>query len=649
MAENEKQPASTTVILGQTTRTPKRKTPFQLAENKKRLDAERGQTRVSIGIAFQRWRKLRDSKGLKTDTMVAIFLLDSYERASTVSSTVVHQMLSESDRKSSVDTPQRDVNVDDFNDLKNSLIDWDDDKRHSRLETESMSSEEDGETMEVDAEYTDSEDENFLPPICVRTGGNLKANLDLDQIPTISLEDTVHDAFDNSEESPCTEIPSVHESLKVDVEDDLIGRSASITYQNCLKQLVDYLILPVNHCPAKNPNTREECMAPKPFEIQIKSKGTASAVEWLCPNGHTVWKWTSQPTLQHGSLAGDFMLACNILLSGNNFSKIALLFKFMNMGMVSAHNFVKIQDAYCVDAIKDFWEKKRGDIIQQLQSKGPVVILGDSRMDSPGFSVQYCTYSAIENDSKKVVNLVNIDQRETQINSLVMEKMGFIKTLDRLTKELQVLEICTDVRPQISALFNEGKYKDCGVIHTLDMWHGAKSLGKKIHMAGQQKGCSLLLHWTKHICNHFWHCCKTADNFNSFLDLWISILHHVVGEHSECHHGPLVETSAKVWLQKNSLAYQKLREIVLDSRWLKTVHKYLHFRSTADLESFHNHILMYAGKRYSFSPPVHSARTMLAAIDYNHHVDRPAKRKADGSIQYAVFLSISLYFTYNIL
>jgi len=29
---------------------------------------------------------------------------------------------------------------------------------------------------------------------------------------------------------------------------------------------------------------------------------------------------------------GDFLLSTNILLSGNNFAKVALLFKFMNIG-----------------------------------------------------------------------------------------------------------------------------------------------------------------------------------------------------------------------------------------------------------------------------------------------------------------------------
>ncbi|CAL8235878.1 unnamed protein product [Boreogadus saida] len=119
--------------------------------------------------------------------------------------------------------------------------------------------------------------------------------------------------------------------------------------------------------------------------------------------------------------------------------------------------------------------------------------------------------------------------------------------------------------------------------------------------------------------------------------MWAGVLHHVTGEHvwalGACQHGPLVEDKEKDWIARNSVAHQRLTEIILDDRWLRGVHKYLHFRSTAELESFHNHILMYASKRFSFSPPVYAARVMLAGLDYNHHLHRTARRKADGSIR----------------
>lgn len=80
---------------------------------------------------------------------------------------------------------------------------------------------------------------------------------------------------------------------------------------------------------------------------------------------------------KYGMLVGDFMLASNILLSGNNYGKILLLFKFMNMGMVARSTFFHIQDSFCVDSIREFWNDKRAKMIAELQPKGPVVVLGE--------------------------------------------------------------------------------------------------------------------------------------------------------------------------------------------------------------------------------------------------------------------------------
>lgn len=61
------------------------------------------------------------------------------------------------------------------------------------------------------------------------------------------------------------------------------------------------------------------------------------------------------------------------------------------------------------------------------------------------------------------------------------------------------------------------------------------------------------------------------------------------------------------------------------------------FRSTAELENFQNHILMYAAKRFSFTPPVYRARNLLAALDYNEHIDRPPLVNKDGTQRYFCF------------
>lgn len=270
------------------------------------------------------------------------------------------------------------------------------------------------------------------------------------------------------------------------------------------------------------------------------------------------------------------MLAVNILLSGNNYAKVALPFKLMNMGMMGRSTFFKIQDTYCVDAIKNFWEEKRHAIISRLQPKPSVVVLGDGRMDSPGFCAQYCTYSVMENDSKEIISMVTVDKRETARNSVIMEKEGFIWTFDVLRQDLANLsEICTDAHNQIAALFTKSIYKSWEVRHTLDMWHGSKNLGKKIHQAGQKKGRSILLRWIKDVCNHFWFCAKMADNYDDFFDMWSGVLHYVRGRHEwflgACHHDPLSDNRDKEWIQKGSVAHDALTEIVLNERWLREV------------------------------------------------------------------------------
>ncbi|KAI4820065.1 hypothetical protein KUCAC02_028057 [Chaenocephalus aceratus] len=71
--------------------------------------------------------------------------------------------------------------------------------------------------------------------------------------------------------------------------------------------------------------------------------------------------------------------------------------------------------------------------------------------------------------------------------------------------------------------------------------------------------------------------------------MWTGLLHHVTGEHSwalgACHHGPLLKSREKEWIQQGSVAHQRLTDIILEARWLKNVHKYLRFRRNSTPES----------------------------------------------------------------
>ncbi|KAG1928002.1 hypothetical protein F2P79_023847, partial [Pimephales promelas] len=344
------------------------------------------------------------------------------------------------------------INEIEFNHIQNSVIDWADDRTWDPQEDKGdVSTSEEEVTIEEGSDYDDEEsDDDYIPPLCVRTCDVTQQKLCLDALQAIIMEDTV---YDTNDQEPI-ESQQVPEIIKVLSEDDIIDHPAAIAYHVCLKQLAECLLLPIPMCTAKDPQTFVECGAPGPFQIQTKSRGTAVIMKWICPNNHCVWQWNSQPTFKYGMQAGDFLLASNILLSGNNYGKVALLFMFMNMGIVEQSTFFKIQDTYCVDTIKDFWDTHRAGVVSRLQSKDNVVVLVDGRMDSPGFCAQYCTYTIMENDTKEILSLVNVDKRETQRNSVIMEKEGFIRSFDQLYHEVKLAEVCTDAHSQISALFS---------------------------------------------------------------------------------------------------------------------------------------------------------------------------------------------------
>nr|XP_055023118.1 uncharacterized protein LOC129413459 [Misgurnus anguillicaudatus] len=343
---------------------------------------------------------------------------------------------------------QDDIDEDVFNDIRNSVIDW-----AVYEDPENISPSEEEETIE-DSFSDDSDDEDYMPPLCIRNSGVVTTGIHLEDLEAIGMDETVHDCPDNEPPEPTT----LFEKVQIVEEGDIVGEPAAITYLICLKRLAEYLLLPIPLCTAKDPLTSVECRAPGPFRIDCKVRGTAVILQWVCPNEHCVWQWNSQPTFKFGMQAGDFMLATNILLSGNNFAKISLLFQFMNMKIVDRATFFRVQDAYCVDTIREFWHDCRSTIISGLKSKDSVVALADGRMDSPGFCAQFCTYTVMENDTKQIISVVNIDKRETKRISVNMEKEGFIRSFDKLRQEVKLTEICTDAHIQISALFSKSIY-----------------------------------------------------------------------------------------------------------------------------------------------------------------------------------------------
>lgn len=92
------------------------------------------------------------------------------------------------------------------------------------------------------------------------------------------MEETVHDE-PNKDSDAQTDMPN--DSLRVVAVEDLLENAGSIVYHNSLQQLMQNMHLAVNVCPHKDSHNKQECKAPGPFQVNIKSRGTAAVMEWV--------------------------------------------------------------------------------------------------------------------------------------------------------------------------------------------------------------------------------------------------------------------------------------------------------------------------------------------------------------------------------
>ena len=86
-----------------------------------------------------------------------------------------------------------------------------------------------------------------------------------------------------------------------------------------------------------------------------------------------------------------------------------------------------------------------------------LVLCGDGRMDSPGFSAKYCLYVMMDHFLDLIVDVEVVDKREAGGTSSLMEKMGCKRILDRMVGILNLQELVTDASSVIMKMVRELK------------------------------------------------------------------------------------------------------------------------------------------------------------------------------------------------
>ncbi|KAL7407972.1 hypothetical protein ABVT39_016406 [Epinephelus coioides] len=134
-----------------------------------------------------------------------------------------------------------------------------------------------GNTLIADEELSnpeniDSSDEDYVPPLCIRTGGTLNLPAPVESLPTIAIDEMVHD-LGEEEEPPEEPIPPDY--LEVSSKDDIVGEKACLAYNKNLKQLTSFLKFPLSKC------NQAACDAVEPFNILFNARGSETVIEWV--------------------------------------------------------------------------------------------------------------------------------------------------------------------------------------------------------------------------------------------------------------------------------------------------------------------------------------------------------------------------------
>ena len=90
-----------------------------------------------------------------------------------------------------------------------------------------------------------------------------------------------------------------------------------------------------------------------------------------------------------------------------------------------------------------------------MKDENHLIVAGDGQMDSPGHSAKHCVYSLMDAVNYYILHLENIDVRQSQHKSSVMEKVGCERALSYLMSKVIVTEFVSVANSQIIKMLSK--------------------------------------------------------------------------------------------------------------------------------------------------------------------------------------------------
>ncbi|KAK7939668.1 hypothetical protein WMY93_002994 [Mugilogobius chulae] len=353
--------------------------------------------------------------------------------------------------------------------------------------------------------------------------------------------------------------------------------------------------------------------------LQKRSSGTFVSYIQSCPHCLYNRKWDSQP-IMGSTPVGNLQLSAAVYFSGGSYIKMEKICKAMNLQVHQYNAFRRHSRSFLEPAIYHKWKKDQETFFEELKRKGKVAVGGDMRADSPGHSAKYGSYTIMELESEKILDIQLVQSNEVG-GSFYMEKEGLKRGLDLLeANSIEVDYIVTDRHTQVKT-FLRGK----NITQYYDVWHLEKGLSKKLEKLSKEKECQLIKKWLPALKNHIYWVASSSKTGPEKVAKWTSLINHIQNVHThddpefpKC--GILIEflkTPAS-----GTVALYKVEKLLVNKRVLGDVKKLSSDYQTSSLEAFHSVIIRFAPKSVVYPFVGMMCRLYLAGMHFNENVKR---------------------------
>lgn len=222
--------------------------------------------------------------------------------------------------------------------------------------------------------------------------------LDIEMNMPEDLHSALEDSWTASVDEPSVDEPSVADAnLTPNVETALspssVDKSVHIK-ETCYLVFESALMLLLSICKFCHTSANT---------ITRKTIGSFLEVTMFCQHCCKTWRWSSQPFIGNIT-AGNILTSAAILYSGSLPAKALRLFDILNCPTITNKTFFRHQNFYLQPAVDLVWEYQREALLEQLKCENGLTFGGDGRVDSPGHSAKYGSYTLLELSCHKVVD-----------------------------------------------------------------------------------------------------------------------------------------------------------------------------------------------------------------------------------------------------